>query len=124
MSKRILKTINIKKSINLDENTLKAIENYRIEEYRRKQEKISSLTEAMLDLIHKGLEEKKEIIKEDNTIIPKEAIKLEDLTLRIRAPSKERGGSSIINLPYKTVLDHGLKNLDKIDAWISRKALG
>ena len=108
----------MKTSISLDDNTLKAID-----DFRRKQEKIPTLSKAILDLIHRGLEEKKEIPKEPFTEIPREAIKLENLTLRIRDPQATRGGSALVNIPYKTILEHGFKNLDKINAWISRKVL-
>lgn len=107
-----------KTSISLEDPILKAID-----DFRRKQEKIPTLSEAIRYLIERGLEEKKEIPKEPSLTIPKEAFKLEDLTLRIRDPQATRGGSALINIPYKTILEHGFKNLDKINTWISRKVL-
>ena len=103
----------MKTSISFDEDTIKAIH-----DFRRKQEKIPSISKAIIKLIYKGLSE---IPKESFTEIPKDTIRLENLTLRIREPSKDRGGSSLINIPYKTILDCGFKDLDKIDLDIKKR---
>ena len=115
--------ISLKTSISLDEDTLKAIDNF-----RRKQEKIPARSKVIEFLILKGLEgkileglgEKKEIPKESITEIPKEAIKLENLTIHTRI-REGKGGSCQLNLPYNKILEHGLKDQDKINAWIIKK---
>jgi hypothetical protein len=114
----MVETINVKDpkktSISIDDDTLK-----KIDDYRRKEEKIPTLSKAILDLIHRGLEEKKEIIKEPE--LPKEAKKLEGLTIRIREPQKDRGGSSLVNLPFQKMKSSGFKDRDSVDVWITRK---
>ena len=103
----------MKTSISLDDKLIKSIDDYRAEA-----RPIPSFSRAITDLIKKALEDKKEVPKEASTEIPKEALKLEALTMHIREPQEGRGGSSVINLPYNKVLEHGLKNEDKIDTWI------
>ena len=97
----------MKTSISLDEETLKGIDNY-----RRTQDKIPTISKAIIDLIHKGLE--------GNTEIPKDSLTLEDLIIHIREPSEGHGGSSIINLPYHKIHETNLKNEDKIQVWIKQ----
>jgi hypothetical protein len=99
----------MKTSISLDDKTLRAID-----DFRRKQDKIPTLSKAVMSLIKRGLEEKQEIPKEPFTEIPKEALKLENLTIHIRADKKDAS----IGLPFRIIVDHGFKNTDKINTWI------
>ena len=96
----------------LDEKTLR-----RIDDFRANSRPIPSLSKGIEILVLQGLEESTRVLKEENTNISKEAIRFDDLTLHTR---EHRGGSSIINLPYKATLEHGLKNLDKLDVWIQK----
>lgn len=97
----------MKTSISLDEETLK-----NIDDYRRTQDKIPTLSKAVIDLIHKGLE--------GNTEIPKDSITFEDLVIHIRDPTEGHGGSSIINLPYHKIVESNLKNEDKVKVSIEK----
>jgi hypothetical protein len=91
----------LKTSISLDDEILKNIDNF-----RRKQDKIPTLSKAVIDLIKRGLEV--------NTEIPKYLLTFENLSIHIREPDSGRGGSAVINLPYSQVTEANLRNEDKI----------
>jgi hypothetical protein len=101
----------MKTSISIDEKTLR-----KIDDYRASSRPIPSLSKAIINLINRGLKTKEEI-----TEIPKEANKIEDLTLHLREPSKGRGGSCAINLPYAKMKELGFNDKDKIDLMLVKK---
>lgn len=99
-----------KTSISLDPEFLKVLDGY-----RRKQERIPSISKTIRELVMKAL-----IPKEEITDLPK-GQKLESLTIRIREPTKGRGGSCLINLPYQKIKEVGLGDKEQIDLIIIRK---
>ena len=101
----------MKTSISLDEKTLTEID-----DYRASARPIPSLSKAVIDLIKKAL-----TVKEENTELPKEASKLENISLHMRDPSQDRGGSCAINLPYAKMKDLGFNDKDNIDLTIIKK---
>ena len=103
----------MKTSLSLDDKTVKAID-----DYRASVRPIPSISKAVIDLIKKGL-----AVKEENTEIPKEANKIEDIMLHIRDPKEGRGGTAQLNLPYAKVKDLGFNDKDSIDLTIVKKAL-
>lgn len=100
----------MKTSISLDDQTLKIID-----DYRRIQPKIPTLSEAIRQLVENTK------VKEEDTELPKEANKLENITLHIRDPSPDRGGEAHLNLPYAKMKDLGLKDEERINLWILPK---
>lgn len=104
----------MKTSLSLDEKTIKAID-----DYRASARPIPSTNKAIISLILKGLS-----VKEGNTEIPKEANTIEELTLHLREPSQDRGGSCQINLPYAKMKDLGFNDKDSIDLHIVKKQIG
>ena len=95
----------MKTSINLDDKTIKAIDDYRAEA-----RPIPSLTKAIVDLLSKGLRSPTE-----------EGTKIQDLALHIRDPAEGRGGTCAINLPYNKIKDLGFNDKDLVDLTIIKK---
>jgi hypothetical protein len=100
----------MKTSISLDDQTLKIID-----DYRRIQPKIPTLSEAIRQILVENTK-----VKEENTKLPN-TVKFEDLTIHLRDPGEGRGGSCVINVPYTKIVETGLKNEDKIILWILPK---
>ena len=97
-----------KTSVLIDDELLKLIDDYRAES-----RPIPSLSRAVIDLIKRGLSEKKTNIKEDN--------KLENITLHIRDPSQDRGGEAHLNLAYSKMKELGFNDKDIIDLIIVKR---